>query len=970
MRQAPGTVGIAVFDPRRDGLAFGHARGGEQFRHPDQRIAADGICGGADRRLVEQVLVHPIPHGEIRLVNAIIRPGDIEQSIEADAALLLHWHAAFDNLPDMILMCSRDGRVVAANEAFREATGCGTVRGQLFDDTIELECELSFAQAMSQIEQPEVSDLAFAGILSMAEVGQRQPVSVRFKMTPATPDRPGPIFASLRVQGNAAQDAPIDPGEDKFRRLAEAAPVAIYQADPNGDITYVNKQWALRLGYPLETLLGSGWRHMVVDAQVYRDDPPWIGFTPQNDTRIRTNRLRTHGGEIMEFQTLNQAEFSSDGVLLGFVGVMFDVTEQAKAMREYEHSEQRFSALASLSSVGIFRADAGGGLFFANSKWSDISGLGLDDARGEGWLAAVHPEDRDRVILAWQDVIANASGQARFRFRRPDGTVRHVEVVATAEAEVGGHVHGYIGIVVDVTHNEEIAERLRQREHQLAILAENSRDPIFRLDLEGNCLYASPAAEAMLVSTAQDVVGTSMIAPCHRDDLPEFLQSFRSLTSGAKDRSEVTFRARSFRPPFDYHWLEAQGALVRNTEGDPSEVIVSLRDVTGQKRLEGDLREARQAAERSAASKATFLANMSHEIRTPMNGVLGYADLLADSALDPEQRERVELIRDCGRSMMHLLNDILDLSKIEAGQMTVARQPFDLAHLLNSSAKLVQPMASRKGLELAIDLAADLPGWINADRTRLRQILSNLLSNAVKFTAEGSVCLGARREGDDLVVDVQDTGCGIAAERLDDVFQSFAQESELTHRQFGGTGLGLAISRSLAQIMDGSLVVESRRNTGSTFTLRIPCQPAEAPETLQAKPGSSERPLKFDGKILVAEDHEVNRALISAMLEKIGVEFDVVANGQVALDAVREAIDRGQGYKLVLMDIEMPVCDGLECTARLREAGIGCDALPIIALTANVFREDVASYLEAGMQAHLAKPLRLDELVAQLREWS
>lgn len=880
----------------------------------------------------------------------------------------MHDAISVDDLLDMVFAFDEKGVILGGNVAFHDVVGewpDDAVRP--FDALFRLANGMSLASLITRIEASE-KGVSFDAMV-MHHADGTKPVELRCRMSRSDPLGRCRIVATGRLQTSAAIMGG-SPGEQKFRRLAEAAPVAIYQADPNGNISYVNQRWAERLGYAAKDLLGKGWQRYVVDAKVYEDDPPWIGFTPENSTRIRTNRFRTRTGEIIEFQTLNQAEFGPDGHLLGFVGVMFDVTEQAKALREYQQSEERFSAFASLSSIGIFRADAAGNLFFANAKWCEIAGIDMVQASGSGWLEAVHPDDREKVVAAWQRTITTREGQARFRFLHHDGSVRHVDAVSTAETAIAGHVHGYIGVVVDVTRDEEISAQLRQRERQLAILAANSRDPIFRLDRAGKCLYASPAAEEMLGLQADELRGASMIAPSHLDDLPALLQAFQELSSGARDRSKATFRARSPSPPFDYHWMEAQGALIRDAQGEPSEIIVSLRDVTAQKKLESELREAREQAERSARSKASFLANMSHEIRTPMNGVLGYADLLAMSELDDTQREQVELIRGSGRAMMKVLNDVLDLSKTEAGQTVIEERAIDIALLLQNTLKLALPMADSKGLKLAIDISPTVPAWIRADGARLRQIISNLLMNAVKFTAAGLVRLAAKVENATLVIQVQDTGRGIAPTRLEAIFESFAQESEAIHEEFGGTGLGLAISRSLALAMGGSLTVESEVGSGTVFALQIPLKSAKPPICQQQPKQIEQSPVAFEGRVLVAEDHPVNQALISAMLEKLGIEFDLVSDGQAACAAALEAINQGRGYKLVLMDIEMPVLGGVASVQTVRSAGVDATTLPVIALTAHAFPEDITAYREAGMQAHLEKPLRLETLAEMLRKWA
>jgi signal transduction histidine kinase len=381
-----------------------------------------------------------------------------------------------------------------------------------------------------------------------------------------------------------------------------------------------------------------------------------------------------------------------------------------------------------------------------------------------------------------------------------------------------------------------------------------------------------------------------------------------------------------------------------------------------------ELTHARDAAEAANVQKSQFLANMSHEIRTPLNGVLAMAQIMALGDMADEQRERLGVIRNSGEALLEILNDILDVSKIEAGKLELDPIEFDVEGVIHAACESFAGVAEKKGLGLAVEIAADAGGVRLGDPARLRQIIANLVSNALKFTSAGDVAITARglgdAGGDGLWISVRDTGIGMPAEKLPLLFQKFTQLDASTTRQFGGTGLGLAICHDLAVMMGGRIWAESVEGQGSTFYVALPlarvvAEPAVEGETDDALPENQGRVLR----VLAAEDNPTNQMVLSTIIQIFGADLQLADNGALAV----AAWDRGE-FDVILMDIQMPVMDGISATReiRSREAAQSRARTPIIALSANAMVHQIKEYVEAGMDGHVAKPIELPKLHAAL----
>jgi len=434
------------------------------------------------------------------------------------------------------------------------------------------------------------------------------------------------------------------------------------------------------------------------------------------------------------------------------------------------------------------------------------------------------------------------------------------------------------------------------------------------------------------------------------------------------------------RPGGETRIVRTDVSVVRDASGRPRRTLGAMHDVTSQRAAAEALLEARDRAEADARSRSGFLASMSHEIRTPMTAILGYADLLLDEGLEEQaRREHVETIRASGEHLLGLLNDILDLSKIEAGRLTVESIDTDCVALAEEVARLFGPRAKERGLTLRVRNEDDEPVVVRTDPTRLRQILMNLVGNAIKFTEQGAVTIsvglgesiGGRAA---LRLTVADTGVGMSEQEQTRIFEAFEQGADTTTRRFGGTGLGLAICQCLANLLGGEIGVESSPGVGSVFTLELIVERSDAAGSAPpacdgaAPPGRRPAPpdLPLRGRVLLVEDAPVNRRLFRTLLERFGLEVCEAEDGEQGACEAERAAREGRGFDLILMDVEMPVMNGLEAARRLRERGM---TTPILALTAHAMADDRRSALEAGCSDYLTKPVDRARLRAACAQW-
>jgi len=503
---------------------------------------------------------------------------------------------------------------------------------------------------------------------------------------------------------------------------------------------------------------------------------------------------------------------------------------------------------------------------------------------------------------------------------------------------------------------------MRRRDRRFRALVENSSDGVLLMDHEMRITYASPGGQRLLGRDAAECEGHSLMEFIHEPDREQVAGYWQAALT--QPGSEVSGVARFCRPDGTVRVIEGSGVNYFN-DSDVGALVLNFRDVTQRKQQEVELEAARDAAEAASRAKSEFLANMSHEIRTPMNGIIGMTALALDTDSPEEQRTYLQMVESSGNALLTLINDILDLSKIEAGKLELERIPFDAAKLLDEVVQSMQWRAQEKGVTLAAEIPS-LP-LVVGDPVRLRQVVVNLIGNALKFTDHGSVlvrvtCGPADDPDVTLQVSIADTGIGIAADKQALIFDKFTQADGSTTRRYGGSGLGLAICQHVVELMGGTIWVESEPGHGSTFhfTARLGRAVTAAPVVAKPQRLSGVRPLR----VLLAEDNAVNQLLAVRLLEKGGHHVVTVVNGRQAVDVWQR-----DTFDVVLMDVQMPVLNGLEAVAEIRRAERGGQRRQyIVAMTAHSLNGDRERCLNAGMNAYIAKPIDISALNDVLAE--
>ncbi|MBV2236032.1 MAG: PAS domain S-box protein [Sterolibacterium sp.] len=750
--------------------------------------------------------------------------------------------------------------------------------------------------------------------------------------------------------------------ESRQRAMFETAVDGIITINSAGLVQSFNSAAERMLGWQANEVIGRNVNMLMPEPYRSAHDGYLYNHLTTGEKRIigtgREVEALTKAGKIIPIR-LAVGRIELPGTPM-FVGFLTDISARRAMELSLQRSEEQFRTLVSNTPGVTFRChhDAARGMLFISDAIQELSGWSAEELiNGRVYFASLlHADDRRRVAAEIdQALAANVPYHIEYRLQHRNGESRWLSENGRGIFDGQGQLLWIDGVILDVT-----IQKARNAEFEGTVAAISRSLASAEYDLAGRLLTANDNFLKLMGYTLNEIRGCHQRIFCAPEEIVSttYAQRWLRLLKGEFETGEYLRIGKNGRQV----WLQASWNPILDAEGRPFKIIMLASDLSQRHAMEQELRVAKEQAEHAAAARSSFLANMSHEIRTPMNAIIGFSGALLDSPLDSEQRRQLNTVNQSARSLLRLLNDILDTAKLEKGAVLLESLDFSLRELCHQILEALQINANKKNLLLVLDYPEATPEYFRGDNLRLQQVLVNLLGNAIKFTERGQVTLRVRYLHDEinkLRIDVVDTGIGMSTEQLAHIFDPFAQADASTTRRFGGTGLGTTISRQLVELMQGQISVDSTPGTGTTFSVHLPLPLGQMRQT-----NRTQRRLKLPAlHILAVDDVSENLELLKILLSRDHHQLTLASSGSTAVTLCQETC-----FDLILMDLQMPGMDGLEATRRIRADELSQQRrpVPVIALSASVLAEDREAAQQAGMNGFADKPIDLSRLYAEI----
>lgn len=657
-------------------------------------------------------------------------------------------------------------------------------------------------------------------------------------------------------------------------------------------------------------------------------------------------------------------------VLLIFIAFLYlNIDKRKKVEVELQRERDLMGSIMETSPMGILVIDSDGIIIFANDQAARVHGVSRDEIIGRRhndsiWKISSHdggpfPEER----LAFNRVmkIRNAVLDIRHAIHWADGRRVLLSINASPLFSDDGTIQKVVATVEDITTRKKVEEALKESAYRFRSLVKTAESVIILLSPNKKILEFNRMAEDLFGRTRHEVLGRNYFELFIPERFwAEGSRQFASVLSGTPLRLQENYVLIGDGEERLVQWSYSR---LLDAKGDALGVLAVGQDITERKRGEVELCEARDAAEEASRAKSEFLANMSHEIRTPISAIIGMSEMTLNTDLTVEQQSYLMTVKKAAESLLHIINDILDISKIEARKMELRPDDFNLHDMLEKQLTVLKVQAEEKGIELRAEISDQVSRCYYGDEHRLGQIIINLVGNSIKFTEKGYVevsvdHVGSYAEGAILEFRVKDTGIGISDDKAGKLFESFVQLNAGYSKRHPGSGLGLAISRQLVEMMGGNISFTSKEGWGTEFkfTVKLKSSEGECVGSSVVDDVHRETELRVGARVLLAEDNATNQIYISHFLTEEGFQVETAENG---LEAI-EMLENEGPFDVILMDVQMPEMDGMQATKRIRESG---NDIPIVALTAYAMEGDREKFLDSGMDAYSSKPVKIDELV-------